>query len=823
MPSKSRLFSQLIAGSGQIKADRLSDDISTIEQVASTENLTAVGNTVGDQRVINNNLYIWNGSGWYRIALINASPTWDSGGQPAGAYVLDADSPQDATVITLAASDPDGLPISYNYITSGQMDSIATISQDSSVFTITPKTSTQVPDGGTGSITFRATDGINILPQVSSFTLTFITTIENSRYTTLLVSAVGTSDNNNITDSSTNNHSITVNGGTPAGTFSPYRHGGYSLDIGSGSSYVYTSNHSDFAFGTGYFSVEAWINFSSFTNSGFTNTQDSTSTASSGQWYVSFVSSTVIRMGGHGAPNYTDATVAEMTVGDWHHVILKRDGNGFKVFVDGTEATSYSSSGTAVASQNFSSSSGTFTVGYTAGSGPALGKIADFRVLKGGAASTSTPTERLTEITNTVLLTAHTNRIFDETGTHTLTPTGTVSVAPSGPHDYTEYSATDHGGSVYFDGTTDYIEHQGGFTLPTGTNANWTIECWVNLDQVNLNQGILRVSSTEANGNNDDIYFSEQSGYINTACKGGAIASTTANYKMNANTWHHIAMVKNSGTVYLYNNGVYCGSVSDSNDYSGNYYVYGGLYYSSSYCFAGYLSDFKISNSAIYTTGTSNFTPPTAPLSSSGASLHIKGTDASIIDKSQSRNIFNISNITSTTQTKFANTRSIYFDGSTSVNLNETLIFPTTNTPFTGELWFYPTNVAGAGRLIGQADSPNSGRLTLNLETDGRIRLYWNGANDLYSTNSISDNQWHHIAFVRKNNGYLAVYVNGTETELAQDNNNRSVDSSLTRIGSSGPSYFPSYIQGYIQDVRLTNGLARYTTNFTPPTAPLEG
>ena len=162
MPSKSRLFSQLIAGSGQIKADRLSDDISTIEQVASTENLTAVGNTVGDQRVINNNLYIWNGSGWYRIALINASPTWDSGGQPAGSYVLDADSPQDATVITLAASDPDGLPISYNYITSGQMDSIATISQDSSVFTITPKTSTQVPDGGTGSITFRATDGINI-------------------------------------------------------------------------------------------------------------------------------------------------------------------------------------------------------------------------------------------------------------------------------------------------------------------------------------------------------------------------------------------------------------------------------------------------------------------------------------------------------------------------------------------------------------------------------------------------------------------------------------------------------------------------------------
>ena len=138
------------------------------------------------------------------------------------------------------------------------MDSIATISQDSSVFTITPKTSTQVPDGGTGSITFRASDGINILPAVSSFTLNFITTIDDSKYTVLLATATGTSDNNNITDSSSSSHSITAYGAAHAGTFSPYRSGGYSYEFdGTGTNYKSTLSQ---AIGNDLFTVEFWYN-----------------------------------------------------------------------------------------------------------------------------------------------------------------------------------------------------------------------------------------------------------------------------------------------------------------------------------------------------------------------------------------------------------------------------------------------------------------------------------------------------------------------------------------------------------------------------------
>lgn len=154
------------------------DDVAT-GNFASIDLLPNTGNDVGDLAFVQatDRLYIWSSEGWYNIALVNTTPTWDSGGQPNASYILDTDSPLTATTITLAASDPEGFPVSYNYVTSGSMDSIATISQDSSVFTITPKTSTQAPDGGTGTITFRATDGTNILPQVSSFSLTFGTNI----------------------------------------------------------------------------------------------------------------------------------------------------------------------------------------------------------------------------------------------------------------------------------------------------------------------------------------------------------------------------------------------------------------------------------------------------------------------------------------------------------------------------------------------------------------------------------------------------------------------------------------------------------------------
>lgn len=134
---------------------------------------------VGDKAFVQSNalesnslLYFWNGSGWYKLATVNQTPSFDSNGSSLASYSLATDGTP--TVVTLLASDPEGLPIQWSYETSGLV-SEATIVQgtgdSANKFTITP--STAESDEGEFIITFKASDGVNLTSSVSTFKLTF--------------------------------------------------------------------------------------------------------------------------------------------------------------------------------------------------------------------------------------------------------------------------------------------------------------------------------------------------------------------------------------------------------------------------------------------------------------------------------------------------------------------------------------------------------------------------------------------------------------------------------------------------------------------------
>jgi hypothetical protein len=237
--------------------------------------------------------------------------------------------------------------------------------------------------------------------------------------------------------------------------------------------------------------------------------------------------------------------------------------------------------------------------------------------------------------------------------------------------------------------------------------------------------------------------------------------------------------------------------------------------------FNGYISDLQIKTTS---TSAANAVPPTAPLSSSGTSLHIKGTDASIIDKSQVSNLKLVGNTTgSTTQVKFANTKSMYFDGSGDyIDTNKNLQGDFGTGDFTVEGWFYLNEAIGAVRvLLGSGTGDGNDEFMLVLESNGKLTYDWFSVSDyIQSTSTITAYTWHHIALTRSGT-QLDLWLDGTSVASNSSHSYNYNGTSTFKIGMSRAGAF--FWNGYIQDVRITNGLARYTANFTPPTASLEG
>jgi hypothetical protein len=137
--------------------------------------IAATGMTTSDLAFVtaNNNLYLYTGTGWFKVATVeNNSPTAITG--VGATTVLAADGT--ASVITAVSTDPEGFPLTWSYaVTTGSLTNgggaTATVSQADNVFTITPTTTSAY--AGSFSITFSATDGTNAVTAISAFTLTF--------------------------------------------------------------------------------------------------------------------------------------------------------------------------------------------------------------------------------------------------------------------------------------------------------------------------------------------------------------------------------------------------------------------------------------------------------------------------------------------------------------------------------------------------------------------------------------------------------------------------------------------------------------------------
>ena len=641
--------------------------------------------------------------------------------------------------------------------------------------------------------------------------------------------------NNSFDDGSTSNHTITANGNVTQGSFGPFARpdGEFGVDTSGGWTYWGYNVASTGALGDEDFCMECFVFINSFAaKQGIASRNYSGTGIGNETWRWEVQTNGTMTMisknfFGQDAAGLTSSTA--LTLNTWHHVAAVRQNDTLTFYIDGT-ARGATSSGSGV----FSASDAMWNIGsngyQTSTSTSLQGTMSNFRLVVGSSVYTgnfTAPSSKLTAITNTEVLAYQSNRFVDNSADgNSLAPVSSPEVSAFGPFlTSSVYDPAVNGASAYFDGNVDRL-HTPEDASTRVAASNFTFEAWVypttttSANDMIFTQGAPGVYSPF----NVYILGTTVRIYISTNGTSWNIASnSTSSNSVQINAWNHIALVRNGTTIGLYINGVADNTyaVSTTAFFTPTRETSVGGRDGEEY-FTGYITDARlVIGTAVYT---SAFTPPTAPLTAiTNTKLLLNMADGQAIDSTAQRNLSleNGTNI-STAQAKFGNS-SLFFDGTTdtaTVIGSENVNFGTAN--FTVEGWIRPASFSGYKPNIISKWTNGSRGWAVRLVASGsgfkmRFTFSTDGSNDssLDATTVLAFDTWHHFAFVQNSNT-VTCYANGTANGTI---------SCSTIFASTNPIILGDWdtnqadYNGYIDDIRVTTGFARYTSNFTAPTA----
>jgi hypothetical protein len=631
--------------------------------------------------------------------------------------------------------------------------------------------------------------------------------------TTLLLNGEGTNgaQNNTFLDSSTNNFTITRNGNTTQGSFSPYG-SLWSNYFGAGDTRFSVPSASNLQLGSSDFTIEGWVYNTSFGSSG---------SFIMGKWgypnksyYLGYNASNLyfgVSTDGFNDTAQLNATVS-LATNTWYHIAAVRNGNTLYFYVNGNLV------GSPACNYTFYSGSDPLFVGGMNGGGTSwqtFGNISNARLVIGTAVYTSnfTPsTTPLTAITNTQLLTCQSNRFIDNSSNNaTISITGTPQIQRFSPFNPTApYSTSVIGGSGYFDGTTsNLITSSAVGAIGTG---DFSYEAWV---YVTSASGYACIVGNDI-ANSTFLEFGAVRGFWwgGPEIGGGAIRY---------NQWVHLAICRSSGTASMFLNGTRTNTTSWTVNLTANVpiginsYVTGSV---SGFGITGYIASPRVFiGTSAYNAASTTITIPTTPPSATGATYLPAMINAGIPDLAMMNNLQTVGNAQVSTSVKKYGTGSLAFDGTGDSLLSTGTLSAAFGTgDFTIEFWLNANTTSPAYQGI--IDTRPSGGASANafliyLDSSGTL-YYFSNSTNILSYSPINTSTWIHVA-VTRSSGSLRLFINGTISGSLVSN---TINLTETRIivGNTHDNYG---LNGYIDDLRITKGLARYVQNFTPPTAAL--
>lgn len=397
------------------------------------------------------------------------------------------------------------------------------------------------------------------------------------------------------------------------------------------------------------------------------------------------------------------------------------------------------------------------------------------------------------------------------------------------------------GSSLYFDGAGDYLTLPNSNDWAMGT-GDFTVEGWVyptTLTPYGSNSARLIVDTRASGGGPGFCIAIGASGYPFVFCAPLGWNGTGNTQKFVVNTWNHFAFVRRGNEFFFYVNGQ-CGlyltvaaanftdtllTIGAGNDFRDT---------SANYKFQGYMDALRITKGvARYI---EKFTPPTVmfpgpavvdylyPYVSDPYSSNVVlalDFDANGIVDHKGHTITRVGNTSvSTVKTKL-NKYSLYFDGTGDYVYSANSVDWAMGTGnYTFDAWVYPTQTGVQMTIFDTRASASSAGIWYGIDVNGKLATWgfggaWAGS---ASPKTVNFNAWNHVAFVRNGTNFY-MFLNGNLEVTFTGVGANSTDQAITIGGAIDyrDTGTTNKFVGYMDSVRITKGVARWSANFVPP------